>query len=253
MANRKTTAQFISEAIAVHGDKYDYSNTEYKNSRTNVNITCPIHGEFYQKPNAHLYGNGCLRCHIETTKTLIYGVGYNDLLYTKGQPFYKHWFAMLSRCYQQHKNDRNDSYKNCSVCEPWHTLSNFKAWFEKPDNGYRSGYHLDKDILVKNNTIYSPETCCFVPPRINTLMIKGKSRRTKYPIGTHRVRSGKFSAREGLNTYLGTFNTPEEAFNAYKIAKEQHIKELANKYFKEGKITQRVYDALMKYEVEITD
>jgi hypothetical protein len=44
-----------------------------------------------------------------------------------------------------------------------------------------------------------------------------------------------------------------EAFCAYKNAKEQYIKELAEKYFQEGKITEKVYNALMMYEVEITD
>ena len=53
--------------------------------------------------------------------------------------------------------------------------------------------------------------------------------------------------------FIGRFNTPLEAFNAYKIAKENYIKELAEKYFQEGKITEKVYNALMKYEVEITD
>jgi hypothetical protein len=55
------------------------------------------------------------------------------------------------------------------------------------------------------------------------------------------------------NKYLGYYATPLEAFNAYKTAKEEYIKELAEKYFQEGKITERVYNALMKYEVEITD
>ena len=49
------------------------------------------------------------------------------------------------------------------------------------------------------------------------------------------------------------FDTPEEAFQAYKSAKEQYVKEIATQYFQEGKITQRVYQALMEYQVEITD
>lgn len=49
------------------------------------------------------------------------------------------------------------------------------------------------------------------------------------------------------------YNTEEEAFYAYKDAKERYIKSVAEKYFQEGKITKRVYNALMKYEVEITD
>ena len=55
------------------------------------------------------------------------------------------------------------------------------------------------------------------------------------------------------NKHLGYFATPEEAFQAYKSAKEIYVKERATKYFQEGKITQRVYQALMEYQVEITD
>ena len=53
------------------------------------------------------------------------------------------------------------------------------------------------------------------------------------------------------STYLGTFNTELEAFNAYKTAKESYLKELANKW--KDKIDPRAYEALMNYEVEITD
>lgn len=58
----KTTEEFIEKAILVHGDKYDYSKTEYKGSITKVCIICPKHGEFWQKPNDHLHGEGCKEC-----------------------------------------------------------------------------------------------------------------------------------------------------------------------------------------------
>ena len=51
--------------------------------------------------------------------------------------------------------------------------------------------------------------------------------------------------------YLGCYKDPINAFNAYKIEKERYIKEVANKY--KDKLEPRVYDALMKYEVELTD
>lgn len=57
----------------------------------------------------------------------------------------------------------------------------------------------------------------------------------------------------GHKISIGTFDTPQEAFLAYKNRKERLVKELAEKYLKEGKINERVYDALMRYEVEITD
>ena len=57
-----TTEEFIARAKAVHGDKYDYSKMEYVDSQTKICIICPVHGEFWQKPMAHLYGYGCARC-----------------------------------------------------------------------------------------------------------------------------------------------------------------------------------------------
>lgn len=66
---KDTTESFVEKANAVHGDKYDYSNVEYVNSRTPVKIVCPIHGEFTQIPNNHLSkAYGCPRCHAITSK-----------------------------------------------------------------------------------------------------------------------------------------------------------------------------------------
>lgn len=52
-------------------------------------------------------------------------------------------------------------------------------------------------------------------------------------------------------SYLGMFDTPEEAFYAYKIAKEVWIKEVADKW--KSFIEPRVYEAMYNYKVEITD
>ena len=56
---------------------------------------------------------------------------------------------------------------------------------------------------------------------------------------------------KGKKEHLGYFKTELEAFNAYKIAKESFVKDLANKW--KDKIDERAYDALMNYKVEITD
>lgn len=64
MAKKKTTEQFIEDARKVHGDKYDYSKVTYIDSRTKIEIICPIHGSFMQLPNAHLRGADCRQCSI---------------------------------------------------------------------------------------------------------------------------------------------------------------------------------------------
>ena len=62
MIHQLTTEIFTQRAKAVHGDKYDYSKVEYKNSQTKVCIICPEHGEFWMKPNNHMNGQNCPIC-----------------------------------------------------------------------------------------------------------------------------------------------------------------------------------------------
>lgn len=57
-----TTEDFINKAKLIHGNKYDYSKVEYINSKTNVIIICPIHGEFGQNPQSHYNGSECPIC-----------------------------------------------------------------------------------------------------------------------------------------------------------------------------------------------
>ena len=59
---RKNTEWFIKKAKEVHGDKYNYSKTEYIHSMSGVCITCPTHGDFWMPPNRHLQGHGCPKC-----------------------------------------------------------------------------------------------------------------------------------------------------------------------------------------------
>lgn len=59
---RLTVDQFIARSREVHGGKYDYSRVDYQRSDLDVEIICPVHGAFTQTPNAHMSGNGCLRC-----------------------------------------------------------------------------------------------------------------------------------------------------------------------------------------------
>ena len=62
MTKRKTTEQFIKDAITKHGDKYDYSKVEYNGNKPKIIIICKTHGDFSQLPYIHLNGNGCNLC-----------------------------------------------------------------------------------------------------------------------------------------------------------------------------------------------
>lgn len=66
---KKTTRQFKVDAKKIHGDKYDYSKTEYEGAFAKVKIICPKHGEFEQRANDHVnQGKGCPLCSVETSK-----------------------------------------------------------------------------------------------------------------------------------------------------------------------------------------
>ena len=160
------------------------------------------------------------------------------------------WSDLLRRCYSKKFQENNPSYIGCTVVEEWHNFQNFAKWFEKNHSQF---FELDKDILFKDNKIYSPDTCCFVPQEINTIFGNRKNDRGKYPIGV-RFLNNKYHSRVFKNKeyyHLGAYNTSEEAFQAYKIAKEEYIKEVADKW--KGKITEQVYQAMYNYQVEITD
>lgn len=61
-ANRRTLQDFIQKARQFHGDKYDYSRVQYKNSTTPVEINCQLHGPFWQVPQDHITRYGCAAC-----------------------------------------------------------------------------------------------------------------------------------------------------------------------------------------------
>lgn len=164
------------------------------------------------------------------------------------------WYNMLERCYCNHHVKNKLTYKDCKVSDNFKYYPYFKDWCENQIGFNNVGWHLDKDILVKGNKVYSEDTCVFVPNEINMLFTKRQSLRGNYPIGVY-LNGNKFVASlckfGERRKHLGRFNIEKEAFLVYKEAKELHIKEVANKY--KGQIDDKVYQALMSYEVEITD
>lgn len=190
----------------------------------------------------------------------VFGIGYIGIgrhaKHVKGKTTktYEKWKSIMQRSYSKEYHSIKPTYANCSVDKKWHNFQNFGDWFEENYNPETmQGWELDKDILKKGNKIYSPETCCLVPSELNIIILKRKSKRGNNPIGVTFVK-GRFKARmnkNGNKLDLGTFDTPEEAFQAYKIAKEAWIKEVADIW--KTLIELRVYQAMYNYKVEITD
>lgn len=236
--NKKDNEKFIRDATRKHGNKYSYDKVLYKNNYTKVVISCPIHGDFYQAPKNHLRGQGCPKCgHGDK----VFGKGINDLPKERGIAF-SHWKGMLRRCYSE---EYAPSYKGCEVCDEWLLFSNFKRWF---DDNYIKGYQLDKDILTKGNKLYSPTTCCFVPKRINQLLVNSSKHKDSSPIGvTYKKKTNKYIVQ--INGYKGSYNTAEDAFIVYKKEKEAYIKDVAREYYLNNLISKQVFNALNSYKV----
>jgi hypothetical protein len=168
---------------------------------------------------------------------------------------YKLWSRVMERCYCDSYLKKRPSYIGCSVDQRWYSFQNFAKWYG--ENYYEvedEMMHLDKDILVKGNKIYSPETCVFVPARINMLFTKSNAKRGMFPIGVS-LYNGRYKAysnnSKGKKVTIGSYDSIEEAFHSYKTFKEKVIKEVAEEY--KDRIPNSLYESLLQYKVEITD
>lgn len=202
-------------------------------------------------------------------KKLVYGVGVNDANYVvvkmeeapmvEGKrkrkllwtcPFYSTWMNMLKRCFSDKEKEKYPTYKDVTCCKDWLVFSNFKQWMETQD---WQGKQLDKDIIFTNSKVYSPETCAFVSGVTNSFVTASDATRGNFPLGVswHKV-AKKFIAQccnpfTKKNEYLGRFNCPKEAHEAWR--KRKH--ELAH-LIAELETDSRVKEALKKrYSSEV--
>lgn len=207
------------------------------------------------------YGNWTKENFHNPYAKTIFNVGYigNTCSKINGikKESYKVWYAMMQRCYKE-CFDNKPTYLQCYVCEEWKCYENFEKWYD--ENFYKvknEQMMLDKDILFKGNLEYCPNKCVFAPQSINKLFTKRQLHRGLYPIGVHydnRYNSYVASCSNGnrrKSRHLGYYNNPYSAFKAYKRYKEKHIKEVADEY--KNEIPSNLYEAMYRYEVEITD
>jgi hypothetical protein len=165
------------------------------------------------------------------------------------------WIEMSKRCNPNALvHNKDGAYKYCE--NKFTDFNSFCDWHQQ-QIGYDMSWQLDKDILIRDNKIYSPETCVLLPQELNKLLIRSDKARGQYPIGVFLKNPDSmnpFAAQLSVRNkrkHLGMFKTPEDAFLAYKISKENLIKEMAEDW--KGTIDNRVYKILMNYEVKITD
>jgi len=149
----------------------------------------------------------------------------------KNTKAYTTWRSMLLRCYAKEFLIKQPTYKGCSVAKDWHNFQNFGAWFEEH---YQEGYALDKDLLVPGNKVYSPETCIFLPQKLNNfLATQYRSNTSGYTGVCWNKNNNKWQAvihSDGKNKYLGLFNSLEDAAETYNKARKIEAEKLKEEY-----------------------
>lgn len=184
---------------------------------------------------------------------MVYGVGFLGVGNYENKTHRKHytvWRSLLNRVYDLTAKEKSlfRPYVDCLTVEEWHCFQSFAAWCETQVGFSVSGYELDKDLLVRGNKLYSPETCCFIPARINTLIVRSSSS----PNGYWHTKDKRwtFSYRElSGKKVANSFNDPSKGKLWYKENKERVIKEAAELY--KNQIDPRAYEALLSWEISI--
>lgn len=166
----------------------------------------------------------------------------------------KLWLGMIQRCYEEGYGEKFPAYSKCSVISDWHNLQNFKAWVKQQTSlgFYQEGWELDKDLLVRGNKVYSPDTCVFLPGRLNQLQqVKKNSHYNFLPGVNFDKEKNKFKAEVNFNGkryYLPRNESELECFLSYKELKEKLVREDAENW--KGKIHPSAYESLKNYSLD---
>lgn len=169
---------------------------------------------------------------------LICGIGINDSDYTLHKfgvidgskkriwicPYYQAWHGIFLRCYSEDYLFRRPTYIGCSVHPEWHLFSIFKKWMELQP---WKGAALDKDLLIRGNKVYGPNTCVFVPKALNNFLGDCGRSRGEYPIGVSLHKRTQTLRADCNNPFthkaesLGHFLCAKEAHEAWRRRKHQ--------------------------------
>lgn len=141
--------------------------------------------------------------------------------------------------------NKNNSYIGTSASDDFKDAHKFCEWATQQE-GWGLGWSLDKDLLGGNSSIYSADTCTFLPQKINSAIIK-TTRDKKTFIS---ISKGKYH----LKFYLGTkrivinnLENEEIALNLYKKYREGYVRKLAEEY--RNFLSEKAYKALISWEL----
>lgn len=165
------------------------------------------------------------------------------------------WNHMRARCkvgglFQA----RKPSYLGCTISTEFEDFQYFAGWRNQQVGCNTEGFQLDKDLLVRGNKVYGPNTCLLVPQELNVFLTVRYSK-PDYPIGVG-FSGGKFFAQintKGIRYHLGRFDLVEDAESAYRVAKELEAKKWVYRLTNgEFQVSQKVVEAMTDWKVQIS-
>lgn len=195
-----------------HNDPFGYETTVRLTHLNNGFIKNPFHPKLY---GVGYYGDGPYSATINGMNTKEYSV----------------WSDMLQRVYDPRVQVKKPFYMGSTVDARWHNFQVFADWYSNNPFNYPD-YQIDKDILIRGNKVYSPETCCLVPNVINTQFRDMSSYMVDngLPVGVYPSANGKrYRAIHGP-VKLGTHDTIERAREVYLNYRRRYLYELARQY-----------------------
>lgn len=182
----------------------------------------------------------------------LYGQGFNEggdfPTYSEGKctKEYTLWLSMITRCYSKKNLERRGTYIDCEVSENFKNFQFFAKWCQNQKGFGLEGWQIDKDILCTGtgSSIYSEDTCCFVPNCINMYFLKDR----RVCVNYHK-KSKLWQANISINNktkYIGSSKVYEEALNMYNSYKLLVVKDLLVKYENqlEDKVVNKILDIL---------
>jgi hypothetical protein len=166
------------------------------------------------------------------------------------------WDNINSRCKSGGSVQKlHPSYIGCE--NKFENFQEFSNWYQnqvgygiKEQNG--RVWHCDHNLLIAGSKLYSPSTCILLPNVLNGLIKNRYLTKDDLPIGITK-QGAKFrldcinSTKNKFNNYIGMYDNVEDAFEVYKLTKEQHIRVVSTEW--KDKIDIKAYNALMNFKI----
>ena len=186
-------------------------------------------------------------------KRTVFGIGYlgcSDADANRTDNYiYSKWANMMQRCYDEETHKSKPYYALCTAEIEFQNFSNYREWHKENAMGDRK-VDLDKDVLIRGNTVYGSETCTLIPHFTNTIF-ENRGADTNIVLNND---TGKYDVTMsilGKREEVGSFDTEEEARQGFIDYKQDYIRKYAKKC--KGKVPNKTYEAMVNWVVEIDD